>query len=228
MRKTLLLCIAVFIAGTAQSQFKYPPTAKQDQKDTYFGTEISDPYRWLEDDRSAETGQWVKEQNIVTENYLKTIPFRDNLKKRLTQLWNFPKSASPFKAGKNYFVYTNNGLQNQFVLNILRGSISAKPEVFLDPNTMSADGTTNIGTISVSNDGKYMAYAFSKAGSDWQEINIKNTIDGGMLTDKVEWVKFSGIAWRAGGEFYPFNFISQHTAIDSIFYVDFLPITAGF
>ncbi|MBL0032043.1 MAG: S9 family peptidase [Bacteroidetes bacterium] len=202
MRKTLLLCIAVFIAGTAQSQFKYPPTAKQEQKDTYFGTEISDPYRWLEDDRSAETGQWVKEQNIVTENYLKTIPFRDNLKKRLTQLWNFPKSASPFKAGKNYFVYTNNGLQNQFVLNILRGSISAKPEVFLDPNTMSADGTTNIGTISVSNDGKYMAYAFSKAGSDWQEINIKNTIDGGMLTDKVEWVKFSGIAWRAGGFFY--------------------------
>ncbi|MBK6397101.1 MAG: S9 family peptidase [Bacteroidetes bacterium] len=202
MRKTLLLCIAVFIAGTAQSQFKYPPTAKQEQKDTYFGTEISDPYRWLEDDRSAETGQWVKEQNIVTENYLKTIPFRDNLKKRLTQLWNFPKSASPFKAGKNYFVYTNNGLQNQFVLNILRGSISAKPEVFLDPNTMSSDGTTNIGTISVSNDGKYMAYAFSKAGSDWQEINIKNTIDGGMLTDKVEWVKFSGIAWRAGGFFY--------------------------
>lgn len=202
MRKSLLLCIAVFIAGTAQSQFKYPPTAKQDQKDTYFGTEISDPYRWLEDDRSAETGQWVKEQNVVTENYLKTIPFRDNLKKRLTQLWNFPKSASPFKAGKNYFVYTNNGLQNQFVLNILRGSISAKPEVFLDPNTMSADGTTNIGTISVSNDGKYMAYAFSKAGSDWQEINIKNTIDGGMLTDKVEWVKFSGIAWRAGGFFY--------------------------
>ncbi|MBK8362650.1 MAG: S9 family peptidase [Bacteroidetes bacterium] len=202
MRKSLLLCIAVFIAGTAQSQFKYPPTAKQDQKDTYFGTEISDPYRWLEDDRSAETGQWVKEQNIVTENYLKTIPFRDNLKKRLTQLWNFPKSASPFKAGKNYFVYTNNGLQNQFVLNILRGSISAKPEVFLDPNTMSSDGTTNIGTISVSNDGKYMAYAFSKAGSDWQEINIKNTIDGGMLTDKVEWVKFSGIAWRAGGFFY--------------------------
>ena len=202
MRKSLLLCIAVFIAGTAQSQFKYPPTAKQEQKDTYFGTEISDPYRWLEDDRSAETGQWVKEQNIVTENYLKTIPFRDNLKKRLTQLWNFPKSASPFKAGKNYFVYTNNGLQNQFVLNILRGSISAKPEVFLDPNTMSSDGTTNIGTISVSNDGKYMAYAFSKAGSDWQEINIKNTIDGGMLTDKVEWVKFSGIAWRAGGFFY--------------------------
>ena len=202
MRKTLLLCIAVFIAGSAQSQFKYPPTVRQEQKDTYFGTEISDPYRWLEDDRSAETGQWVKEQNIVTENYLKTIPFRDNLKKRLTQLWNFPKSASPFKAGKNYFVYTNNGLQNQFVLNILRGSISAKPEVFLDPNTMSSDGTTNIGTISVSNDGKYMAYAFSKAGSDWQEINIKNTIDGGMLTDKVEWVKFSGIAWRAGGFFY--------------------------
>ncbi|MFZ7144703.1 MAG: prolyl oligopeptidase family serine peptidase, partial [Bacteroidota bacterium] len=157
---------------------------------------------WLEDDRSTETGQWVKEQNSVTENYLKTIPFRDNLKKRLTQLWNFPKSASPFKAGKNYFVYTNNGLQNQFVLNILRGSVTAKPEVFLDPNTMSTDGTTNIGSLSVSNDGKYLAYAFSKAGSDWQEINIKNTIDGGTLTDKVEWVKFSGIAWRAGGFFY--------------------------
>jgi prolyl oligopeptidase len=202
MRKTLLLCIAVFIAGSAHSQFKYPATAKQDQKDTYFGTEVSDPYRWLEDDRSVETEKWVKEQNVVTENYLKTIPFRDNVKKRLTQLWNFPKSASPFKAGKNYFVYTNNGLQNQFVLNILRSSITAKPEVFLDPNTMSSDGTTNISTLSVSNDGKYLAYAFSKAGSDWQEINIKNTIDGGTLTDKVEWVKFSGIAWRAGGFFY--------------------------
>lgn len=202
MKKNLLLCLAVLLASTSYSQFKYPTTAKQDQKDIYFGTEISDPYRWLEDDRSSQTGEWVKEENLVTENYLKTIPFRDALKKRLTQLWNFPKSASPFKAGKNYFVYTNNGLQNQFVLNILRGSITAKPEVFLDPNTMSADGTTNIGEISVSNDGKYLAYAVSKSGSDWQEINIKNTMDGGQLTDKVEWVKFSGIAWRAGGFFY--------------------------
>ncbi len=202
MRKTLLLSIAVFFTVTAKSQLKYPATAKQDQSDTYFGIAIADPYRWLEDDRSDVTGKWVVEENKVTEKYLQTIPYREKLRKRLTQLWNFPKSASPFLAGKNYFVYTNNGLQNQFVLNIIRGSLSAKPEVFLDPNSMANDGTINIGEISVSNDGKYLAYAYSKAGSDWQEINIKNTIDGGTLNDKVEWVKFSSIAWKAGGFFY--------------------------
>ncbi len=202
MKNTLLLFLAVLLAGTSYSQLQYPEAKKTDQKDIYFGTEIADPYRWMEDDNSIETGEWVKQENLVTENFLQTIAFRNALKKRLTELWNFPKSASPFKAGKNYFVYTNNGLQNQFVLNILRGGFNAKQEVFLDPNAMSADGTVNIGEISVSKDGKYLAYAFSKAGSDWQEINIKNTMDGGLLPDKIEWVKFSGIAWKDGGFFY--------------------------
>ena len=186
----------------SSAQFIYPATNKVDQKDTYFGTEINDPYRWLEDDRSSETAAWVEAENRVTENYLASIPFRPALKKRLTALWNFSKSSTPFKAGKNYFVHANNGLQNQFVLNIMRNGVSSTQEVFLDPNQMSSDGTINVGEISVSHDGKYLGYAFSKAGSDWEEINIKNTIDGGLLKDKIEWVKFSGIAWKDGGFYY--------------------------
>lgn len=202
MKKPILLLAALFAAFSSTAQFTYPITKKVDQKDMYFTTEISDPYHWLEDDRSTETAEWVRQENNVTENYLQTIPFRNNLKKRLSDLWNFSKCATPFKAGKNYFVYTNNGLQNQFVLNIMRKGINSEQEVFIDPNQMSSDGTVNIGEISVSNDGKYLAYAFSRAGSDWQEINIKNTIDGGSLTDKIEWVKFSGIAWKDGGFYY--------------------------
>ncbi len=202
MKQTSLLIVLFCISLISSAQFIYPSIKKVDQTDNYFGTEIKDPYRWLEDDRSSETAAWVQEENKVTENYLSSIPFRPALKKRLTELWNFSKSSTPFKAGKNYFVHTNNGLQNQFVLNIMRNSVSSTQEVFLDPNQMSSDGTINVGEISVSHDGKYLAYAFSKAGSDWEEINIKNTIDGGLLKDKIEWVKFSGIAWKDGGFYY--------------------------
>ena len=202
MKQPILLIALMSTSLFSSAQFIYPATNKVDQKDTYFGTEINDPYRWLEDDRSSETAAWVEAENRVTENYLASIPFRPALKKRLTALWNFSKSSTPFKAGKNYFVHTNNGLQNQFVLNIMRNGVSSTQEVFLDPNQMSSDGTINVGEISVSHDGKYLAYAFSKAGSDWEEINIKNTIDGGLLKDKIEWVKFSGIAWKDGGFYY--------------------------
>lgn len=202
MKKTNLLFCLIFPALQSFSQFNYPQTKKVDQKDTYFNSIISDPYRWLEDDKSAETADWVKQENEVTGKYLSNIPFREDLRKRLTNLWNFSKCAAPFKAGKNYFVYTNNGLQNQFVLNILRRGPSSEQEIFLDPNQLSSDGTINIGDVSVSSDGKYLAYSFSKAGSDWEEINIKNTLDGGLLKDSVQWVKFSGIAWKDGGFYY--------------------------
>ena len=202
MKKTNLLICLLLPALQSFSQFNYPQTKKVDQKDTYFNTIISDPYRWLEDDKSVETADWVKQENEVTGKYLSNIPFRENLRKRLTNLWNFSKCAAPFKAGKNYFVYTNNGLQNQFVLNILRRGPSSEQEIFLDPNQLSSDGTINIGDVSVSKDGKYLAYSFSKAGSDWEEINIKNTLDGGLLKDRVQWVKFSGIAWKDGGFYY--------------------------
>ena len=211
--KILLLIISVFvlnIQSNAQS-FQYPLTKKIKHIDTYFGTDVNDPYRWLEDDNSEETKQWVLKQNVVTENYLNKIPFRSKVNERLKNLWNFPKASSPFKGGPNYFIYTNNGLQNQFVLNILRGSDQAKPEVFIDPNSLSGDGTVNLSKVAASDDGKYMAYAISRAGSDWEEIYIKNISDGVQLSDKLEWIKFSGISWNVDGFYY-----SRYDAPDSM------------
>lgn len=210
MRHLLLTLALIQSALTAIAQpFSYPVTRKTEQVDDYFGTKISDPYRWLEDDRSAETEAWVKKENEVTFRYLETIPYREQVKKRMTELWNFPKYSSPFKGGNNYFVYTNDGLQNQFVLNILR-DLKGKPEVFLDPNKLSPDGTINIGNVNVSNDGKYLAYSISRAGSDWSEIYVKNTANGNPFNDKIEWVKFSGIAWKGKGFYY-----SRYDAPDS-------------
>lgn len=208
--KLIVLGLIVLALKTSAQNFQYPQTRKTDQVDKYFTTDIKDPYRWLEDDRSKETTEWVLEQNKVTEKYLSEIPFRSKVKERLKQLWNFPKSSSPFKAANNYFVYTNNGLQNQFVLNILRGGPEAKAEVFIDPNTLSSDGTVNMPSVSASKDGKYLAYALSRAGSDWEEINVKSTVDGKQGPDKVEWVKFSGISWRDNGFYY-----SRYNAPDS-------------
>ena len=170
-----LVILAIAITFQVNSQtFNYPNTKKTDQTDNYFGTEIKDPYRWLEDDNSDETKQWVLEENKITDEYLSKIPYRNKVKERLTQLWNFPKASTPFKAGSNFFIYTNDGLQNQFVLNILRGGPNSKPEVFIDPNLLSKDGTVNLSNVSASQDGKYLAYAISKSGSDWTEINIRN------------------------------------------------------
>ena len=205
----VLTALILTIQVNAQT-IQYPKTKKSDQSDNYFGTEIKDPYRWLENDHSEETKQWVLEQNKVTEDYISKIPFRSKIKERLTQLWNFPKASSPFKAGLNYFMYTNDGLQNQFVLNILRGGANSKPEVFIDPNTLSKDGTVNLSTVSASHDGKFLAYAISRAGSDWEEIYIKNTSDGKQFDDKLEWIKFSGISWKDKGFYY-----SRYDAPDS-------------
>ncbi len=203
MKTSLLACTALVIAFSVNAQpFDYPKTKKTDYYDVYFGMNVRDPYHWLEDDRSAETAEWVTDQNKVTEKYLSTIPFRQDLKNRMTALWNFPKASSPFKAGNNFFYYSNNGLQNQFVLNILRDDTGSKPEVFIDPNTLSSDGTVNVSSVSASPDGKLFAYSISRAGSDWQEIYIKNTINGNQFNDKVEWVKFSGISWKDKGFYY--------------------------
>ena len=199
-RITTLVILLSFTAASAQP-YQYPKTRKTDQTDVYFGTSVADPYRWLEDDRSTETVQWVKEENATTEKYLSGIPFRSQVHERMTQLWNFPKMSAPFKGGKNYFVYTNDGLQNQYVLNILSDPAS-KPKPFLDPNALSTDGTVNIGGTEVSNDGKYMAYTVSSAGSDWNRILVRSTETGKDLKDTIDWVKFSGIAWKANGFYY--------------------------
>ncbi len=204
MKPASILIFALFITcNMAIAQLlPYPKVHKVEQVDDYFGTKVSDPYRWLEDDHAPATLDFVKAQNKVTENYLSSIPFRNKVKERLTQLWNFPKWSVPFKGGKNYFVYTNDGLQNQFVLNILRSGPFSKPETFLDPNTLSKDGTVNVSNVSASKDGKYLAYSSSSSGSDWNEIRVMNTSTGSTSNDKVEWVKFSGIAWKGNGFYY--------------------------
>ena len=180
---------------------KYPQTKKVNQVDDYFGTKVSDPYRWLEDDNSAETKAWVDEENKITFSYLDKIPFRENVKKRLTQLWNYEKLSAPVKKAGMYFSFYNNGLQNQAVLCMQKNLKDARVEL-LDPNKLSADGTVSFSGWDVSNDGKYLAYGISKAGSDWVEINVLDIATKKQLTDKIEWVKFSEISWYKNGFYY--------------------------
>jgi len=198
---TVLFLLVASVLNAHAQKLKYPAARKTAQSDNYFGTIVYDPYRWMEDDRSPETAAWVAEENKVTEKFLSAIPFRAKLKQRLTQLWNFPKWSAPFKAGEHYFVYTNDGLQNQFVLNIL-STIDSKPEPFLDPNKLSKDGTVNIPSLAASHDGKYLAYTTSSAGSDWEDIHVRRTDNKTDLPQIVHWVKFSGIAWQGDGFYY--------------------------
>lgn len=183
------------------AKLKYPETRKTDSADTYFGTKIADPYRWLEDDRSAETGEWVKAENKVTYDYLATIPFRDKIKERLTKIWNYAKVSAPFKKGNYYFFYKNDGIQNQAVLYVQTG-LNGTPKVLLDPNTLAADGTASLGGLNVSKDGKYLAYIINRAGSDWSEIYAMEIESGKKLSDEIKWVKFSDIAWKGNGFYY--------------------------
>ena len=179
----------------------YPVTKKTDSVDTYFGYKIGDPYRWLENDNSEETKEWVKNQNIVTNEYLSQIPFREKLKERLTKIWDFPKVSAPFKAAKKYYFYKNNGLQNQSVLYVI-DSLNAVPKLFLDPNLLSTDGTVSLNGMSFSNDDKYFAYSVSRSGSDWNEIYVKDITSLKDLSDHILWVKFSSIAWYKDGFYY--------------------------
>jgi len=181
----------------------YPETKKADTVDTYFGTDVKDPYRWLEDDRSEETEGWVKTQNQATYGYLDKIPYRDELKERLTKLWNYEKVGSPFKEGDYTYFYKNDGLQNQYV--IYRYKTSADPstaEVFLDPNTFTEDGTISLGGLSFSKDGKTLAYSISEGGSDWRKILIMNTETKDIVEDTLVDIKFSGMSWFKNEGFY--------------------------
>ena len=203
MKKLTIITIIFLLAMNScetSIPVKYPDTAKTGHVDTYFGTEVPDPYRWLEDDRSDSTAAWVAAENEVTFGYLDKIPFRAAIREALTAIWNYPKEGVPVKYGDKYFVYKNNGLQNQSVLYLL-DSLYAEPRVFLDPNTLSDDGTTRVGGISVSNDNRYVGYTISAGGSDWQEIHIKD-LSGKHLPDVVKWVKFSGISWHNDGFYY--------------------------
>lgn len=180
----------------------YPETRRDTTiVDDYFGTKVSDPYRWLEDDNSAETADWVKRQNELTFSYLAKLSDRDAIRKRLEQHFNYERITAPFRKGKRYFFYKNDGMQNQSVLYV-QDSINAEPRVLIDPNTLSEDGTVALGEVSVSKDGRYMAYQLSSAGSDWSEIHIRDLDSGTELAEVIKWVKFSGISWKGNGFFY--------------------------
>ncbi len=186
--------------GQNQKPVTYPATTKGETVDVYFDTKLPDPYRWLEDDKSAETGAWVKAQNEVTYGYLAQIPFRNVLKARMEKLWNYEKIGAPFKEGNFTYYYKNNGLQNQSVL--YRKDAKGTETVFLDPNTFSKDGTTSLGGLDFSKDGSKVAYAISEGGSDWRKVIIMDAITQKIIEDTIVDVKFSGVSWKGNEGFY--------------------------
>ena len=201
MKKTITLsAIVCTLVMNAQTKINYPETKKIDHVDTYFGEKITDPYRWLEDDRSAETEAWVKTQNVVTYGYLEQIPYRNQLKNRMEQLWNYEKISAPFKEGDFTYYFKNNGLQNQSVL--YRKDKAGKEEIFLDPNTFSKDGTTSLGGLNFSKDGSLVAYAISEGGSDWRKVIVMEAKTKKIIGDTIVDVKFSGVSWYKNEGFY--------------------------
>ena len=181
----------------------YPKTKKVDTVTNYFGTQIKDPYRWLEDDMSEETARWVEDQNKTTFGYLENIPFREELKQRLTTLWNYEKVGAPFKEGDYSYFYKNDGLQNQYVIYRYKtGQDPDKTEVFLDPNTFTEDGTISLGGLSFSENGSLAAYSISEGGSDWRKVLVMNAQSKEIIEDTIVDVKFSGISWLKNEGFY--------------------------
>jgi prolyl oligopeptidase len=198
---SLFACNQVKKPAEKITLMKYPETKKDSTKDNYFGTTIADPYRWLENDTSAETKAWVDAENKVTQNYLEQIPYRADIKKRLTEIWNYPKESAPFKVGGYYFFTKNDGLQNQSVWFIKKG-LDGKEEVFLDPNKLTKDGTAAVSLLGFSHDKKYLAYSVAQAGSDWSNIYVIEIASKTKLADELKWTKFSGAAWKGDGFYY--------------------------
>ncbi len=182
-------------------KIQYPETKRGDVTEDYFGTKVADPYRWLEDENSAETKSWIEAQRKTTKEYIANISFREKFKNQLEEIWSYASMSAPSKHG-DYYIYTkNNGEQNQSVYYIKKGK-DGEEQILLDPNTLSEDGTTSIGGISISNDNKYLAYLVSGAGSDWKEIKIMDLASKEVLEESVQWVKFSGVAWYKDGFYY--------------------------
>ncbi|MFL0161265.1 prolyl oligopeptidase family serine peptidase [Aquirufa salirivi] len=202
MSQTKLLIVGmVFISATSLSQMNYPKTKKIDQVDNYHGTQVLDPYRWLEDDHSMETNAWVKEQNELSFGYLNQIPLRLEFKKRIEELSNYEKISAPFRKGNWYYFYKNSGLQNQAVLFRQKG-LKGKPEQVIDPNTLSKEGTTRLTVFSLNKTGKYACVGLSINGSDWQTFYVRDMETGKNLADELRWVKVSGVAWKENGFYY--------------------------
>jgi prolyl oligopeptidase len=187
--------------GTESVQIAYPVAARDTVIDSYFGVEVADPYRWLENDTTAAVADWVNAENKVTQAYLRQIPYRDLLRQRLTDIVNYEKIGTPFKKHGKYYFFKNDGLQNQSVLYV-KATIDGEAETLLDPNTLSDDGTVALTGISFSNDGKYLAYTISRSGSDWCEIYVFDLSARKLTGDHIEWAKFTGASWRGDGFYY--------------------------
>ncbi len=199
-----ITAFAIFVmlfSCNQEAKYNYPETAKDTITDNYFGTNVPDPYRWLEDDNSDKTKAWVEAQNKVTFGYLHSIPYRQKIIDRLTEIYNYEKYTAPFKEADKYFYFKNDGLQNQNVLYIM-DDIDGEAHILLDPNKLSDDGTVALSSLSVSKDGKYLAYSISRGGSDWQEVFVKDIETGKDTEDRINRMKFSGISWYKNGFFY--------------------------
>lgn len=207
--KILTLIAVCFIAAALTScgskeqaaKFNYPTTAKVDTVDNYFGTDVQDPYRWLEDDTSKQTAQWVSAQNDVTFSYLKNISYRDKIKERLSKIFNYERLSAPFKEGDYYYFYKNDGLQNQSVIYRKKGE-DGEAEIFLDPNKFREDGTISLAGLNFSKDGSLATYRISKGGADWTDAIVMKTADKSIVEDTLKNIKFSGIAWKGNEGFY--------------------------
>ena len=197
----LLIAITTSGVDAVAQRPAYPVSRTSDQVDTYFGTKVADPYRWLENESAPETAAWVEAQNKLTFDYLEKIPYRAALRTRLEKLYNYAKYGAPSRKGENYIFSKNDGLQNQSVLYIQKG-LDGKPEVLIDPNTFSTDGTSRLAGFSMSKDGKYAAYGISTGGSDWTEYRVMEVATLRRLADRVKWTKFTGAAWVGDGFYY--------------------------
>jgi prolyl oligopeptidase len=204
-RLASLVALAVAFASlttpaTAQ-RLQYPDTKRVDHADTYFGETVADPYRWLEDDKSDETAQWVEAENKVTFSYLEQIPYRQQVKARLEKLFNYAKYSAPSRNGDYYYFSKNDGLQNQSVWYMQKG-LDGTPELLLDPNKFSADGTSRLSGFSLSKDNKYLVYGISTGGSDWNELHVMEVASKKQLADVMKWAKFTLLAWQGNGFYY--------------------------
>jgi len=201
-RVIFLIVFSFFLVSNLNSQpIQYPKTKKIDHVDEYHGVKVNDPYRWLEDNKSNETGKWVEAQNKITEDFLSKIPYRESIKKRLTDVWNYERYSAPSKIGEHYIFSKNDGLQEQSVVYIQKG-LDGTPEVFLDPNKLSNDGSVSLAGLSFSNDYKYASYMISRGGSDWREIFVMDVASKELKPDFIKWAKFTGTGWYKDGFFY--------------------------
>lgn len=201
MKKLTFLIVLFAAFSCTTSKMKYPETRKDNVVDTFYNVPVEDPYRWLEDDNSEETAAWVEAQNKVTFDYLNKLPGREKIKERLTELWDYPRTLSPFNISGRWFMFKNNGLQNQSVLYTM-DDIDSEPYIILDPNKLSNDGTVALSGMDISPDGKYLVYKIARSGSDWNEIFVMDIESKKLTNDHIEWVKFSGIACHNDGFFY--------------------------